>query len=403
MSVISIFSGKFCNENNVVNKLADVTGFKIFDDKYILERASELSGMSKEKIRKSLSDKISIFNKFTHDREKSLASLKLAVANEISKHNIIYSGYIAHLIPREISHILRICLIADKIFRIERAKKKNFEEKESEKMIHESDSRKAFWTHSIFKETDPWKTELYDIVIPSDKMTMEEIVELVKDNIESSVLQPTGTSLKAEKDFILAAKVEHELTSKGHIVDVKVRDGMVSLIINKNVLFLSKLEEELKDIAGKIEGVTSVETRVGKGYYKTDIYRRYDFDLPQKVLLVDDEREFVQTLSERLLIRNIGSTIAYDGESAIEMINNEEPEVIVLDLNMPGIDGIGVLKQVKATKPEIEVIILTGHGSEADKEVCMNLGAFAYLQKPVNIQLLSDTMKSAYEKIQSKK
>ncbi len=402
MSVISIFSGKFCNEDNVVNKLADETGFKICNDQYILNRASELSGMSNEKIRKSLSDKISMFNTFTHDREKSLASLKLAVANEIVEHDIIYSGYIAHLIPREISHILRICLIADKKFRVQRAKMKNIEEKTIDKIIHESDSRKAFWTHSIFRETDPWKTELYDIIIPVDKMEMNEIVELVKDNIESSVLQPTRTSLKAEKDFILSTKVEFELSRNGLIVDVLARDGMVTLIINKNVLFLNKLEDELKEIAGKIDGVTSIETRVGKGYYKTDIYRRFDFDLPQKVLLVDDEREFVQTLSERLLIRNIGSTIAYDGQSAIELINDEEPEVIVLDLRMPGMDGFEVLKKVKETKPDIQVIILTGHGSEADKEICMNLGAFAYLQKPVNIKLLSDTMKSAYEKIQNK-
>jgi len=402
MSVISIFSGRYCNEQNIVAKLGDETHFRIIDDKYILEKASELSGIEIEKIRKTFSDKISMFNKFTHDREKSIASMKLAVANELTNREIIYSGYISHLIPREISHILRICIIADKQFRLEQAQNEKKQPKKIQDEIHDSDSRKAFWTHSVLKEADPWKSELYDIIIPSDKMEMNEIVQLVRDNIESNVLLPTRTSLKAEKDFLLSAKVEFELTRNGHIVDVISRDGMVTLIINKNVLFLNKLEEELKEIAGNIDGISSIESRVGKGYYKTDIYRRYDFDLPQKVLLVDDEREFVQTLSERLLIRNIGSTIAYDGESAIEMIQNEEPEVMVLDLKMPGIDGIEVLKKVKETKPEIEVIILTGHGSEADKEVCMNLGAFAYLQKPVNIQLLSDTMKLAYEKIRRK-
>jgi DNA-binding NtrC family response regulator len=70
---------------------------------------------------------------------------------------------------------------------------------------------------------------------------------------------------------------------------------------------------------------------------------------------------------------------------------------------MPGIDGIEVLRQVKETNPEIEVIILTGHGSEADRETCMKLGAFAYLQKPVDIDLLSETLKKANEKIREKK
>ncbi|ROL60905.1 response regulator [Bacteroidetes/Chlorobi group bacterium ChocPot_Mid] len=403
MSVISIFSGKFCNEKSIIIKLKNELILKVFDDKYILDKASKLLDLEPAKMQKVFESKIPIFNKFTREREKSIAALKLAVANELACPDVIYSGYITHLIPRELSHILRICLIADKKYRINQAKNEGVDEKTIEKIINESDERKAFWTYSVMKESDPWKSELYDIIIPTDKMSMEDIVNLIKDNIDSIVLKPTKTSLRAEKDFLLAAKVEFELSRNGHFVDVIARDGMVTLVINKNVLFLGKLEEELKEIAGKVDGVNSIETRVGKGYYKTDIYHRFDFELPQKVLLVDDEREFVQTLSERLLIRNIGSTIAFDGESAIEILENEEPEVMVLDLKMPGKDGIEVLKHVKATKPNVEVIILTGHGSEADREICMELGAFAYLNKPVNIQLLSDTMKKAYEKIQKNK
>jgi len=85
------------------------------------------------------------------------------------------------------------------------------------------------------------------------------------------------------------------------------------------------------------------------------------------------------------------------------MVSEDEPEVMILDLKMPGIDGIEVLRRVKETRPEIEVIILTGHGSDADKETCMKLGAFAYLQKPVDIELLSETLKKANEKIRLRK
>ena len=76
---------------------------------------------------------------------------------------------------------------------------------------------------------------------------------------------------------------------------------------------------------------------------------------------------------------------------------------MILDLRMPGIDGIEVLRQVKKSKPGIEVIILTGHGSDADRKLCMELGAFAYLQKPVDIDVLSSTLKKANEKIKQKK
>jgi DNA-binding NtrC family response regulator len=70
---------------------------------------------------------------------------------------------------------------------------------------------------------------------------------------------------------------------------------------------------------------------------------------------------------------------------------------------MPGIDGIEVLRRVKENHPETEVIILTGHGSEKEEKLAAELGAFAYLQKPVNIDKLSETMKKAYKKIRESK
>jgi DNA-binding NtrC family response regulator len=123
--------------------------------------------------------------------------------------------------------------------------------------------------------------------------------------------------------------------------------------------------------------------------------------MPSKVLLVDDEKEFVQTLSERLQMRDMGTAVVYGGKSALELIGNDTPEIMIIDLRMPVIDGIELLKQVKQTQPEIEIIVLTGHGSEQDKKTCMDLGAFAYMQKPVDINLLSDSLKKAYMKIKA--
>ena len=166
---------------------------------------------------------------------------------------------------------------------------------------------------------------------------------------------------------------------------------------------LSRLQDELKSIAERVPGVKAVETKVGKDFHRSDIYRKYDFEMPSKVLLVDDEREFVQTLSERLVMRDMGPAVVYDGESALNLINEDEPDVMILDLKMPDIDGLEVLRKVKQTRPEIEVIILTGHGNEADRKRCMELGAFAYLQKPLDINVLSETIQKANEKIRRRK
>jgi YesN/AraC family two-component response regulator len=111
----------------------------------------------------------------------------------------------------------------------------------------------------------------------------------------------------------------------------------------------------------------------------------------------------VKTLSERLILRQMGSAVAYDGESALNLIQKDDPEVIIVDLKMPGIDGFDVLQKVKESRPDIEVIILTGHGNDADGRRCMEMGAFAYLHKPLDINELSETIKAANDKIRQQK
>jgi len=404
MSTITIFSGTFCKEDAVIQKVLDHTGYRLITDKDLVAEANRPSGMSEGKIMRAFSAKASVFNKFTHEKERSIAHIRYALAESLLSDNLLVSGFTGHLIPRKISHVLRICLIADMKSRISVAVKENgFTEKEAVRQIHRQDEDRSAWVNTITGISDPWDPSLYDMVIPTDKIDIGGVPSLVMEHLEKDILKATDESQELVQDFLLGASVAVALAKEGHDVDVSAKRGSVTLSINKHVLMLSRLEEELKSIADKVPGVKAVETKVGKDYYKADIYRKFDFETPSKVLLVDDEREFVQTLSERLLLRDMGSAMAYDGESALRLVKEDEPEVMILDLKMPGIDGIEVLRRVKETNPEIEVIILTGHGSEADRETCMKLGAFAYLQKPVNIDLLSDTLKKANEKIKQTK
>jgi CheY-like chemotaxis protein/cytidylate kinase len=402
MSLISLFSGSHCNENEVVQHLADRIGYRVVRDEEVVSSAGRLSGLDAGKIARAFAGKTSAFNYFTHERERSIAYLKLALAEILPADNLLIFGYVSHLIPKKIGHALRVCLIADLKFRSAAVTRMSgVARKEALKAISKQDENTAAWVKSATGASDPWTPSLYDIVVPMDKTSTHEAIELILSHFGRDVVRPTAESRQAVENFLLAAQVEVALAREGHNVQVEAENGSVALTINKHVLMLSRLEDELKSIAGKVAGVRSLETKVGKDYHQTDVYRRSDFELPSKVLLVDDEREFVQTLSERLIMRDMGSAVAYDGESALAMIHEheDEPEVMILDLKMPGIDGIEVLKRVKQTRPEIEVIILTGHGSNEDRETCMRLGAFAYLQKPVDIDVLTQTLKQANEKM----
>lgn len=400
MSDITIFNGIFCREKPVVERVLAETGYELITDQDLTGLASKISGIAGDKIERAFSARLSVFNKFTHEQERSIASLRLALAEKLVDGNLLISGFAGHLIPKAITHVLHVCLIGDLRFRVSVASEElGLSEKEAIKDIRRQDTDRAGWVDMLFHKKDPWDPSLYDIVIPMGKKDVESASALILNNVNQDILQPTTASKKAFEDFVLAAKVEVALSQEGHSVAVSANDGLVTITINKHVLMLHRLEEELKAIAHNVKWVRDVQTIVRKDYYQTDIYRKYDFEVPSKVLLVDDEREFVETLSERLIIRQIGSDVAYDGESALELIEEDEPEVMILDLKMPGIDGIEVLRRVKVTRPGIEVIILTGHGSEADKELCMKLGAFGYLTKPVDIDLLSETLKRANEKI----
>jgi DNA-binding NtrC family response regulator len=116
------------------------------------------------------------------------------------------------------------------------------------------------------------------------------------------------------------------------------------------------------------------------------------------VLLVDDEKEFVTTLAERMQMRGLDPAVAFSGEEALELLKHRIPDIIVLDLKMPGIDGLEVLRRVKKSHPQIQVIIVTGHGSERDKAAAMRWGAYDHLQKPVDINDLVRLMDRAFRK-----
>ena len=400
MSIITIFSGIFCNEEAVIRNVVESTGHRLITDDMIAARASDLSGIKKSKIKKAFSSQTSVFNKFTHEKEFSIAFLKLALAKLMNEESIMVSGYSGLLIPENISHVLRICLIAETSFRQTLAKEEQtLSEDEAVRIIHIEDEDRSAWIDTLFSIKDPWDAGLYDIVLPMGKTNPEKASALIEENLLKAAVQRTDDSCTAMNDFQLTANIEVALATAGHNVRVHSQNGKVVLTINKQVLMLNRLEEELKTIVEKELGVVSVKTCVEQVGKEVSVYRKHNFEMPAKVLLVDDEREFVQTLSERLQIRDMGTVVAYDGKSALDLVHRDDPEVMIIDLKMPGIDGMDVLKKVKQIRPGIEVIVLTGHGSEQDRKECMNLGAFAYMQKPVDINILSDTLKKAYETI----
>ncbi len=115
-----------------------------------------------------------------------------------------------------------------------------------------------------------------------------------------------------------------------------------------------------------------------------------------KVMLVDDEVPFVETMTKRLTKRDLVVTSAFSGKEALDALAKDQSvEVIILDVKMPGMDGIDTLREIKRFYPLIEVVMLTGHATVETAIEGMKIGAFDYLMKPCEMDVLMGKVQEA--------
>jgi len=400
MAILSIFSASFCGGNEIADHLATRLRWNRIDGE-ILSAAAQRFDVPEKNFSRAMEGPPFVFNKFTHRREKLLAQLKLTLSEALTDRQIVH-GYVSLLIPSNIGHVMRVCLLADLEWRANHVTEKTAEDRSRVvRSIRAADLKSAQWTNLLYKST-PWDKTLYDLVIPISDTGTDGAIQLIEENVRKPVLSYSDSARRSLEDFKVASRCETALMEEGYYHALSCRDGVVTVIVDEYVIMMNRLESEINRIIQLVKGVKEVQVTTGPNYRPPSVFSNVEFELPEKVLLVDDEKDFVTTLSERLEMRDIEPAVVYSGEEALNLMQEEVPEVIVLDLRMPGIDGIEVLKKTRSEHPDVAVIILTGHGSEKDRDLCMSLGAFAYLEKPVDIDELSTTMKRAKESIRSR-
>jgi DNA-binding response OmpR family regulator len=129
---------------------------------------------------------------------------------------------------------------------------------------------------------------------------------------------------------------------------------------------------------------------------KNDVQIALVHDGPS-VLVVDDEQDFVETLVKRMERRGFKVTGVGGGQEALLLLGKEHFDVVILDVMMPGMDGIETLREIKLAWPRIQVILLSGHGGEEMGVRGMAYGAYTYLLKPVALKTIVETAYTAFE------
>lgn len=407
MSSIALFSCNHTAAPEVVDHLSSTLELRVYCDDDLIKDTCEkydhdpVTRVAPEAIRHAIYNKTSVFNQFTLEKESIVNKVKSVLAAKLAdQERYLFSGFLSLLVPQNVTHILKVLIVDTKSGRVDQAVGEGLSPKEAKRSVRSYDVSAYGWAEFLYKK-EAYDKSLYDMVIPVKNKSTEEIADEIARQYHTVPVLRTIQSQKAIDDMVRAVEIERILLNNGHKLAVDVQGETVTLVVHKSVFSFSKLTAELTELVQVVQGVKKVNVVRGSDY-DVSIYRKQKFELPSKVLFVDDEKEFVQTVSERLISRDVGTYGVYSGEDALELITEDRPDVMVLDLKMPGLHGVEVLRRTKEIAPEVEVIILTGHGTSEDMEQCMKLGAFAYMNKPVNIEELSDTIKKAYEKLQQR-
>ena len=120
--------------------------------------------------------------------------------------------------------------------------------------------------------------------------------------------------------------------------------------------------------------------------------------MTERVLLVDDEKKFLDAMGARMKARGMDVSTSESAEEALEMLAKEAYDAVILDLRMPEMDGIEALKRMKEKRPEVQVILLTGHATVEEGVEAIKLGAMDFLEKPADLDAISEKIKKAKEK-----
>lgn len=401
MSSIAIFPCTFTLGEDIIDDLSKHLELELYRDADLVEEATARCSINRERLKNFIYGKTSVFNQFTLEKEKAVNLFKTILAERLDdSRQYLFHGFLTALIPPQVTHVLRVLVVDTKQGRIDYAVKQGQSQRDAKKRVKADDVSAYTWTDFLFQK-EAYDSSLYDMVIPVEKKSREELLDTITKRFHTTSVLQNAESRQAIVDLRLETEVEKHLLAAGHKVAAHVKNGCVTLVVDKNVLNFSKFQQELTDLISPVTGVTTVSVERSKNF-RESIYRRQKFELPSKVLFVDDEKEFVETVSQRLISRDVGTYGVYNGADALELVTQDRPDVMVLDLKMPGLHGVEVLRRTKELAPEVEVIILTGHGTNEDMKQCMELGAFAYMNKPVDIEELSATIKAANEKVRQR-
>ena len=262
MSCITISRGSYSYGKEIAEKVAAKLGYECVERDALLD-ASETFNIPEIKLVEAIRDAPSILGRFTYGKEKYISYIQAALLNKMQKDNIVYHGLAGHFFLKNISHVLKVRIIADLEDRIANKMKLegDLSREAIQRLIKKDDEERIKWSQHLYG-IDSRDASLYDLVIHIKIITVDDAVDIICDTTRLKRFQTTPESQQAMNDLVTAASVKAALVQSVPDVTVSCSRGKVQVSFHDRKYSKDSINSELEKITKTIKGIEKIEIRV---------------------------------------------------------------------------------------------------------------------------------------------
>jgi cytidylate kinase len=258
MSIITISRGSYSKGKEVAEKVAQKLGYECIARDAIIDASKEFN-ISEIKLIRAIHDAPTILERFNYSKEKYLAYLRVAMLERFRKDNVVYHGLGGHFFVRNISHVLKVRIIADMGDRVKlEMEREGISKEEALRVLKNDDNERRKWSQYLYG-IDTWDPSLYDLVVHIKKIRTDDAADIICHAVGSEHFKTNPESQKALNSLMIAAKVEVALMDLRPDIEVLATDGTVSIVAKASEHEKGNLGRKMEELARSVPGVKNVE------------------------------------------------------------------------------------------------------------------------------------------------
>ena len=258
MAILTISSPSQYMRKIVARQLAGKTGFSCVSREILLE-ASEQYNVPQIKMARAMNESPTIFERFTHGKEKYIAFFRATFLENLKQGNVIYHGILGQLFVQGVPHVLKVRVVPSMEMRIaDEMERENVTKQVAQKRIEQADKERANWSSALYK-VDTTDSDLYDLVINLDHISVEHCVDIILSTLNAPYYQKQEEALHHLNDLAVVAAVKAAIADNYLDATVSCTDGNLSIKLDPPVSQAENRKQEILTLIRDIEGIESVD------------------------------------------------------------------------------------------------------------------------------------------------